>query len=177
MLDIGWQEIFIIGVLALIVVGPKDLPRVLKTATQFIGKARGLAREFQNGVNEVVREADLDDLKKQVDEQKWNVDKALETALDKDGLDEQLDLDDGAAGLELEEDYQARKKAAEEKARKQVAGDDGPEAIPEPADHELDGGDDDEPEPELAESSGWEKESVPETEPATPAAADKAEKP
>ena len=156
MFDIGWQELFIVGVLALIVVGPKDLPRVLRTATQAIGKARALAREFQNGVNEVVREADLDDIRKQVDAQKWDVDKALETALDHDGLAEQLDIDDSAAGLDLEKDYQERKKAAAEKARKELEAEEvestqefGP--APEPADHELDSGDDDDDEPAEAE--------------------------
>ena len=66
MLDIGWQEIFIIGTLALIVVGPKDLPRALRTAMLGVKKVRGLAREFQSGVDEMVREADLDDFKKEM---------------------------------------------------------------------------------------------------------------
>ncbi len=66
MLDIGWQELFIIAVFAILVVGPKDLPRMLKTVMQWIRKARGLAREFQSGVDEMVREADLDDLKKDI---------------------------------------------------------------------------------------------------------------
>lgn len=67
MLDIGWQEIFIIGGLALIVVGPKDLPRALRTAMLGIRKIRGLAKDFQNGVDEMVREANLDDFKKEME--------------------------------------------------------------------------------------------------------------
>lgn len=63
MFDIGWQELFIVGVLALIVVGPKDLPRALRTIMGLVRKARGYAREFQDGLDEVVREADLDDMK------------------------------------------------------------------------------------------------------------------
>ena len=66
MLDIGWQELFIIAAFAIVVVGPKDLPRLLKTVMAWVRKARGLAREFQSGVDEMVREADLDDLKKDI---------------------------------------------------------------------------------------------------------------
>ncbi|MEQ8664299.1 MAG: Sec-independent protein translocase protein TatB [Rhodospirillales bacterium] len=67
MLDIGWQEIFIIGALALIVVGPKDLPRALRTAMLGVRKVKGLARDFQDGVDEMVREANLDDFKKEME--------------------------------------------------------------------------------------------------------------
>ena len=63
MFDIGWQELFIVAVLALIVVGPKDLPRVLRTIMGLVRKARGMARDFQDGIDDVVREADLDDMK------------------------------------------------------------------------------------------------------------------
>jgi len=66
MFDIGWQELFIVAVLALIVVGPKDLPRTLRTVTQLVRKARGMAREFQSGLDEVIRESELDDIKKEV---------------------------------------------------------------------------------------------------------------
>lgn len=67
MLDIGWQEIFIIGGLALIVVGPKDLPRAMRTAMMGVRKVRGLAKDFQDGVDEMVREANLDDFKKEME--------------------------------------------------------------------------------------------------------------
>lgn len=63
MFDIGWQELFILVVLAVIVVGPKDLPRAVKTMTHWLRKARGMAREFQSGVDEMVREAELDDIR------------------------------------------------------------------------------------------------------------------
>lgn len=66
MLDIGWQELLIIAVLTVIVVGPKDLPQALRTVTTVLRKARGLAREFQNGVDEMIREAELEDVKRQV---------------------------------------------------------------------------------------------------------------
>ena len=66
MFDIGWQELFVIAVLALIVVGPKDLPQAIRTITTWIRKARMMARDFQSGVNEMVREAELDGIKDQL---------------------------------------------------------------------------------------------------------------
>ena len=62
MLDIGFMEIFVIGALALIIVGPKDLPGLLRTVGQFVAKARGMAREFQSSMEEAAREADLGDV-------------------------------------------------------------------------------------------------------------------
>ena len=67
MFDIGWQELFVVAVLALIVVGPKDLPRALKTVMRGIKKIRELANEFQSGVDEMAREADIDDIQKTIE--------------------------------------------------------------------------------------------------------------
>ncbi len=66
MLDIGWQELFIVAVIAIVVIGPKELPRAVKTVAQLLRKARGMAREFQDGIDDLVREAELDDLKKEI---------------------------------------------------------------------------------------------------------------
>ncbi|MEM7670448.1 MAG: Sec-independent protein translocase protein TatB, partial [Pseudomonadota bacterium] len=63
MLDIGWQELLVIGALALIVVGPKDLPSLLRTLGQYAGKVRGMAREFQRTMDDAARESDLAQLK------------------------------------------------------------------------------------------------------------------
>jgi sec-independent protein translocase protein TatB len=68
MFDIGWSELVIIGVVALIVIGPKELPGVLRMAGQWIGKVRRMASDFQGQFNEAMREAEMADLKKQVDE-------------------------------------------------------------------------------------------------------------
>ena len=62
MLDIGFMEILVIGAIALIVVGPKDLPGLLRTVGQYAGKARGMAREFQRTMEDAAREADLGDV-------------------------------------------------------------------------------------------------------------------
>ena len=58
MLDLGWSEILIIGVVALIVVGPKDLPKMLRTLGQYAGRAKSIAREFQRSMDDAARQAD-----------------------------------------------------------------------------------------------------------------------
>ena len=74
MFDLGWTELFIVGLITLLVVGPKELPRVLRTISQVMAKARGLAREFQSSVDEMVRESELDDLKKEINALKGEAD-------------------------------------------------------------------------------------------------------
>lgn len=68
MFDIAWSEMLLIGGVALVVIGPKDLPGALRTAGQAIGKIRRMAAEFQGQFNDAMREAELTDLKKQVDD-------------------------------------------------------------------------------------------------------------
>jgi sec-independent protein translocase protein TatB len=63
MFDIGWSELLVVGALALIVVGPKDLPKMLRTFGKYTAQARGMAREFQRSMEDAAREADLSDLK------------------------------------------------------------------------------------------------------------------
>lgn len=62
MFDIGWSELLVIGSLALIVVGPKDLPGMLRNLGRYMGKARSMAREFQRSMEDAAREADLGEL-------------------------------------------------------------------------------------------------------------------
>jgi sec-independent protein translocase protein TatB len=68
MLDVGWQEMLLIAVVAVVVIGPKDLPVAIKTVAGWVKKAREMAGEFQRGVDEMVREADLADVRKQVEQ-------------------------------------------------------------------------------------------------------------
>ena len=68
MFDISWTEFLLIGVVALIVIGPKELPGVLRTLGQYTRKVRGMAADFQNQFQEAMREAEMADLKKQVDD-------------------------------------------------------------------------------------------------------------
>lgn len=66
MLDMSWGEVMVIGAVALIVIGPKDLPRALRTVGQMTGKLRRMAAEFQGQFNEAMREAELDEVKRQI---------------------------------------------------------------------------------------------------------------
>jgi sec-independent protein translocase protein TatB len=70
MFDISWSEFAIIAVVALIAIGPKELPGVLRTVGQWMGKARKMAAEFQSQFQEAMREAEMADLKKSFDEVK-----------------------------------------------------------------------------------------------------------
>ena len=70
MFDIGWSEFLVIAVVALIAIGPKELPGVLRMVGQWMGKARKMAAEFQGQFQEAMREAEMADLKKSFDEVK-----------------------------------------------------------------------------------------------------------
>jgi sec-independent protein translocase protein TatB len=68
MFDIGWSELVIIAIVALIAIGPKELPGVLRTVGNYMGKIRRMASEFQGQFQEAMREAEMADLKKSVDD-------------------------------------------------------------------------------------------------------------
>ena len=68
MFDISWTEFLLIGVVALIFIGPKELPAVLRTLGQWTRRIRSMAADFQNQFQEAMREAEMADLKKQVDD-------------------------------------------------------------------------------------------------------------
>jgi len=112
MFDIGWQEIFLIGLVALIVIGPKDLPRALKSIMQMIKKMKGMARDFQGGLDDIVRESDLQDIRKQLeDETGGDFRRQIEDAIDPTGevkkdLDElatvESDLNSAARGFQAD---------------------------------------------------------------------------
>jgi sec-independent protein translocase protein TatB len=68
MFDISWSEFLLIGIVALIVIGPKELPTVMRTVGQWTRKIRSMAGEFQSQFHEAMREAEMSDLKQQVDD-------------------------------------------------------------------------------------------------------------
>ena len=68
MFDIGWSELVVIAVVALIAIGPKELPGVLRMVGQWVGKARRMASDFQNQFTEAMREAEMADIKKSFDD-------------------------------------------------------------------------------------------------------------
>lgn len=67
MFDVGWSELLLIGIVALIVIGPKDLPKVLRALGTMMAKVRGMAAEFQGQFQDAMREAELADLKKEAE--------------------------------------------------------------------------------------------------------------
>jgi sec-independent protein translocase protein TatB len=81
MFEIGWSEILVIGVVALIAIGPKELPGVLRSAGQWIGKIKRMAAEFQGQFQEAMREAEMADLKKHADDLN-SMSKSLTSGLD-----------------------------------------------------------------------------------------------
>jgi sec-independent protein translocase protein TatB len=86
MFDFAWTEIALIGVVALIAIGPKDLPIAIKAVAGFIKKARRMAAEFQGHVDEMVREADLHEVRDQFNQlRNFNVRDELTKAVDADG--------------------------------------------------------------------------------------------
>ena len=86
MFDIGWSEMLIIAVVTLVVLGPKELPHALKTFSHWMRDARKLGSEFQIGVNEIVRDAELDDAKRELQKlSKHSISDKIEKAIDPAG--------------------------------------------------------------------------------------------
>ena len=67
MFDLSWSHILIFLVVALVVVGPKDMPRLLRMAGQWMGKARGMANEFRKSFDDMARQTELDELRQQIE--------------------------------------------------------------------------------------------------------------
>ena len=86
MFDIGWTEITFILIFAIIVIGPKELPRVLRTVGQWVGKAKSMTRDFRGHVDDMIRDTELDEVKKQIDSVgSFDANSALENTIDSDG--------------------------------------------------------------------------------------------
>ena len=86
MFDIGWSEMAVIAIVALIVIGPKELPNALRSVAKWVKQARRLAREFQGGIDQIVREAELDDARKAVQSAStYNVRREIEKTIDPTG--------------------------------------------------------------------------------------------
>ena len=66
MFDIGWDEMALIAAVSLVVIGPKDLPTVMRQVGRWTRKAREMASDFQRGVDDMMRESEVDDIKKQI---------------------------------------------------------------------------------------------------------------
>ena len=90
MLDLGWQEFVMVGLVLVLVVGPKDMPRVLRAVAKYVGKARGMAREFQTSMMEVANQDEFNDVKKALQDAKsGNFDKIADEFSDvKDAIED-----------------------------------------------------------------------------------------
>ena len=87
MFDIGWPELMLIMVIALVVIGPKDLPAAIRAVTTILRKVRGMASDFQSGLEEIAREAGVDEIKRSIDD--------VVTYDPKEALDSIAEMDDG----------------------------------------------------------------------------------
>lgn len=86
MLDLGWVELAVVAVIALLVIGPKDLPKVLRTLGQWTRRLRSLARDFQGHVDDMIRDSELEDLRDGVNTVRGrNLGKTLNKMVDPDG--------------------------------------------------------------------------------------------
>ena len=86
MFDFSWTEIALIGGVALVVIGPKDLPKALRTAGIWVRKARSISREFQGTIEQMMREAELDEVKKTIEKAtSFNVEDEIKKHIDPTG--------------------------------------------------------------------------------------------
>jgi sec-independent protein translocase protein TatB len=67
MFDFSWSELLVIALVALVVIGPKDLPKVLRAAGKWAAKARTVANEFRSSIDQMIRESELDEVRKEVE--------------------------------------------------------------------------------------------------------------
>jgi sec-independent protein translocase protein TatB len=91
---LGSSELLLVAIIALIVIGPKDLPRLLRTMGQYMRKIQGMAREFQNHLNEAAKETGVDDMKKEV---KGMTNFTVTADLDKQGAEIKKAIESSAA--------------------------------------------------------------------------------
>jgi sec-independent protein translocase protein TatB len=113
MFDISWTEFLLIGIVALIVIGPKELPAVMRSLGQWTRKIRSLAADFQNQFHEAMREAEMADLKKQVDDMASDI-KQYDPLKD-------VRADVEAIGKDLDESVKSPDKAASAEATRETA--------------------------------------------------------
>ncbi len=94
MFDIGWSEMAIVLLVAIIVIGPRDLPRLARAIGRWTGKARAMAREFQRSLEDMAREAELEELRKEIEgASRFNLDEKIRETVDPDRtLDRALDF-------------------------------------------------------------------------------------
>jgi sec-independent protein translocase protein TatB len=100
MFGLGWGEMVVIGIVALVAIGPKELPTVLRTVGLWMGKVRRMANEFQGQFQEALREAELSDLKKHADDIASDISKFDPVADTQKDLEKAFDFDDPLKGID-----------------------------------------------------------------------------
>jgi len=119
MFGMGWTELLIIGIVALIVVGPKDLPVLFRNMGRFMGKARGMAREFSRAMEQAADEAGVKDAAKSFKSATNPIGSAMDGVKDAAKSMTKLDLDpDSETGRMSKERAEAAKKIREYSAKK-----------------------------------------------------------
>jgi sec-independent protein translocase protein TatB len=84
--DLGWSEILLIGTVALVFIGPKDLPKAMRVAGYWVRKARTLSREFQSSIDQMIREAELDEMRQELKKaSEFDLDKEFHNTIDPTG--------------------------------------------------------------------------------------------
>lgn len=104
MFDMGWSELLVVAVLAIVFVGPKDLPKLMRTLGQYMGKMRAMAREFQNSFEDMARESELEELRKQVSELRDGAMKPLTDLDHKTNMQEAIKAAETVPEAEIETD-------------------------------------------------------------------------
>lgn len=101
MFDIAWSEMALIAAVALIVIGPKELPRVLRQVGMWTRKLKTLAGEFQRNIDDMVREADLDDVRRDIEKvSRTDLKREVENVIDPTGeVEKSLRIDDDKPNL------------------------------------------------------------------------------
>lgn len=97
MFDVAWSEMAVIAAVALVVIGPKDLPKVMRQMGVWTRKLRRMAGEFQRHMDDIVRESELDEVKRQIERAgKTDIKREVERAIDPTGeVERSLRLDEG----------------------------------------------------------------------------------
>jgi sec-independent protein translocase protein TatB len=86
MFDFAWSELMVIAVVALVVIGPKDLPRVMRSLGKWASRARMIAREFQGSIDQMIRESELEEVRREVQKvAEINLDHEVKSAVDPGG--------------------------------------------------------------------------------------------
>ena len=111
MFDLGWTEMLVVGIVALIVVGPKDLPVLFRKVGQFVGKAKGMAREFTSAMNDAADQSGVREVTS-------GLNKSLKAATNPVGsaMDGVKSAAKSVTDLDLEADSETAKLAAQRKA-------------------------------------------------------------